>query len=85
MTLKPWTLSQMEEAIDQDTHVSALQPVATKILVEEVAAKENKVQFKVILWDTIKENQPEDLNPPLISMIPHNYRLFEQFWTFLLR
>ena len=32
MTGKPWNLIQMEEEIDRGTHVSALQPVATKIL-----------------------------------------------------
>ena len=76
MTLKPWTLSQMEEEIDQDTHVSALQPVATKILVEEVTAKDKKGQYKVVLWDNIKYNPPEELKVSPIAMIPHKYYLF---------
>ena len=49
MTGKPWTLNQMEEAIDRGPHVSALQPVAMEILVEEVSAKEKKGQYKVVL------------------------------------
>ena len=39
MTRRLWDLNQMEEAIDREPHVSALQPVAMKILTEEVAAK----------------------------------------------
>ena len=31
MTGKPWTLSQMEDAIDRGPHVSVLQPVAMKL------------------------------------------------------
>ena len=58
MTGKPWTLSQMEEAIDQGPHVSTLQPAAAKILEEEVAAKDKKGQCKVVLWDNIKDSPP---------------------------
>ena len=50
MTGKPWTLNQMEEAIDRGSHVSALQRVVTEILDEEVAAKEKKGQCKVVLF-----------------------------------
>ena len=56
--------------------MSALQPVATKILVEEVAEKENKGQCKLLLWDNIKDNPPEELKLPPIAMIPHKSRLF---------
>ena len=39
MTGQLWDLNQMEEAIDREPHVSALQPVEMKIMAEEVAAK----------------------------------------------
>ena len=42
MTGKPWTLNQMEKAIDQEPHVSTLQPVAMEILTEEVATNNKK-------------------------------------------
>ena len=76
MTGKPWTLNQMEEAIDRGLHVSTLQRVVTEILDEEVAAKEKKGQCKVVLWGSIKENPPEELKISPIDMIPHKSRIF---------
>ena len=76
MTGKPWTLNQMEEEIYRGPHVSVLQSVAMKILVDDVAVKEKKVQCKVFMWDSIKDNPPEELNIFPISMIPHKSQLF---------
>ena len=42
--------------------MSALKPVIMKILAEKVAAKENKGQYKVVLWNSIKDNPPDQLN-----------------------
>ena len=61
MTGKPCTLIQIKEAIDRGPHVSALQPVAMKILAEEVAAKYNMGQCKVVLCDNINYNPLEEL------------------------
>ena len=77
MKRKPWTLNQIKEAIDREPHVSALQPAAMKILAGEVAEKEKKGQYKVVLWDSIKENPPEELKMSPIAMIPHKYPLFQ--------
>ena len=71
MTGKLWTLNQMEEAIDRGLHVSTLQPVAMKITSEEVEAKENKGQCKVVFWNSIKYNLPDELKISPIDMIPH--------------
>ena len=68
---KPWDLIQMEEAIDQGLHVSALQPAEIKILAEKVAARDKKGHYKVVLWDNIKDNPPEEFKIPPIAMIPH--------------
>ena len=70
-TGKPGTLSQMEEAIDQGPPVSALQTAEMKILVEEVVAKDKKGKFKVVLWDNIRDKEPEELKMSPTAMIPH--------------
>ena len=75
MTGKPCNLIKMEEAINRGPHVSALQPVAMKILAEDVAAKWKKGKCKVFLWDNIKDNPPEELKVSPIAMIPHKSRL----------
>ena len=62
--------------------MSALQPVAMKILAEEVASKYKKVQYKVVLWDNIKENPPEELKVSSIVMIPHTSQLFRSILNF---
>ena len=61
----------MEKAIDWGPHVSALQPAAMKVLAEEVSEKEKKGQCKLVLWDNIKDNPPEEFKIPPIAMIPH--------------
>ena len=66
----------MEDVIYQGPHVSVLQPVATKILTEEVTAKEKKGQRKVVLWDSIKENPHEELKISPIPIIPHKSQNF---------
>ena len=57
--------------------MSALQPMAMKILAEDVAAKEKNGQCKVILWDNINDNPHEELKVSPIAMIPHKSRTFE--------
>ena len=63
--------------------MSPLQPVAMKILAEEVASKYKKGPFKVVSWDNIKYNLPEELEVSPIVMIPHKSQFFEQLWTCL--
>ena len=58
MTGKPWTMNQMEEAIDRGPHLSSLKPAEMKILAEEVTEKDKKGKCKLVLWDIIKENPP---------------------------
>ena len=58
--------------------MSVLQPVAMKILTEEVTAKDKKGQRKVVLWDSIKENPPDQLKFSPIAMIPHKSQLFRE-------
>ena len=71
-------MNQMEDAIYQGPHVSVLQPVAMKILTEEVTAKDKKGQRKVVLWDSIKDNPMEELKITPIAIIPHKSQLFRE-------
>ena len=57
--------------------MSALQPVAMKILAEEIAVNYNKGQCELVLWDSIKYNPPEELKFSPIAMIPHKSRFFQ--------
>ena len=57
--------------------MSALQPVAMKILAEKFAVKDKKGQCKVLLWDSTKDNPSEELKISPIAMIPHKSRLFQ--------
>ena len=66
----------MEEAIDRGPHMFALQPVAMKIMAEEVASKYMKGQCKVVLWDSIKDNPHEELKISPIAIIPHKSQNF---------
>ena len=73
-TGRPWTKAEMEAAIERGPHKSALEPEPmaqqTKEVLEKIATK----QAKVVLWDDIKDNPPEQLKISPITMIPHKSR-----------
>ena len=79
-TGKPWMREEVEEAIKRGSHVSALIPEAMKILNDEVKAKVDSGQARLIIWDDIKRNLPPELKVSPIAMIPHKSRLF---WAIL--
>ena len=47
-----------------------------EVLVKEVAAKVKQQQCRVVVWEDIKDNPPEQLKVSPIVMIPHKSRKF---------
>ena len=72
----PWTKEMLEAAIEKGPHVSALDEAAMEQLQQEVQAKAEIGQCKIVKWDDIKANPPEQLKISPIAMIPHKSRLF---------
>lgn len=70
-TGQPWTKQQMGEAVERGPQVSALDPAAIEQLETEIAEKVKVGQCKVILWDDIKDNPPEQLKISPLAMVPH--------------
>ena len=60
-TGKNWTMTDLEEAINAGSHVSALDPEAMEQLQMEVAEKEVLGQAKVVLWEDIKNDPPKSI------------------------
>jgi hypothetical protein len=60
-------------AVNRGSHVSALDPEAIKQLQMEmeIAEKERIGQCKVVLWEGIKDNPPEQLKVTPLAMILH--------------
>ena len=75
-TGQPWTKAQMQEAIDRGPHVSALEQDAIEQLAEELKQKVKIGQAELVLWDSIKDNPPEQLKISPIAMIPHKSRKY---------
>ena len=75
-TGKPWTLEDMEAAIEQGLHVSELVPTAMEQLESRIESKVIQGQAKVVLWDDINVNLPKHLKVSPIAMISHKSRLF---------
>jgi hypothetical protein len=75
-TGKPWSKEQMWAAVERGPHVSALDPDAIAQLEGEIADKVKAGQCKVVLWDEIKDNPPEQLKISPLAMIPHKSRAF---------
>lgn len=75
-TGNPWSLHEMKAAIQRGPHASALVAEAAKQLWLEVEEKVKKGQARLVTWDDIKHDPPEQLKISPIAMIPHKSRLF---------
>ena len=75
-TGRPWTKAEMQEAIDRGPHRSALSGEAIAHFKAEVDEKVKKGQAKVVSWDAIKANPPENLKISPIAAIPHKSKQF---------
>jgi hypothetical protein len=75
-TGQPWTKEMITAAVERGPHVSALEPAAIQQLKAEIEDKVRVGQCKVVLWDEIKENPPEQLKISPLAMIPHKSRGF---------
>ena len=73
---RPYTVQEMLEAIENGPHASSMDPEAMDQLKKEVEQKLTKGQAKLVLWDDIKDNPPEQLKILPIAMIPHKSRKY---------
>ena len=73
---KPWRQDEMQTAIEQGPHVSAMVLEAMEQLASGVEDKVRQGQAKVLLWDDVKDDPPAELKVSLIAMIPHKLRAF---------
>ncbi len=66
----------MEAAIERGPHASALTPEAIEHFRLEVAGKVATGQARVVEWDEIRNNPPEQLKISPIAAIPHKSKAF---------
>ena len=76
LTGQPWTPRQMQAAIDNGPHISAMVPAAMKQLDEEIREKVKNGQAKLVRWDDIKHDPPTQLKVSPVAMVPHKSRPF---------
>lgn len=76
LTGKPWSVKEMQAAIDRGPHASALQLDAITQLHEEVAAKVQAGQAHIVDWKDIQRDPPPQLKISPISMVPHKSQKF---------
>ena len=57
-------------------HKTVLDPLTMEQLAQELEAKVKKKQCKVVLWNDIKHNPPEQLKNLPLAMIPHKSHMF---------
>ena len=69
-TGRPWTVDEMQAAIDRGPHVSALDPAAMEYMAEEARQKEAAGQLRVVDWETIRHNPPKELKVLPLALIP---------------
>ena len=66
----------MSATIKQGPHVSAFESDAMAQLHEEVKEKEARGQVRVVKWESIRDNPPQELKVSPIAMIPHKSRKY---------
>ena len=75
-TGKPWSREEVTAAIERGPHISALEPDAIDQLAGEIKQKVADGQCRVVLWDDIKNDMPEQLKVSPLAMIPHKSRKY---------
>ena len=75
-TGKPWTKEEMWEAVARGPHSSARSPEAIAHFKTKAAEKVRTKQARLVLWDSIKDNPPNELKISLIAAIPHKSKDF---------
>ena len=75
-TGQPWTVPEMQAAIDRGPHASAHAPDARIQLELEVAEKIKAGQARIVAWNDIKHAPPPELKISPIAMIPHKSRKY---------
>ena len=70
----PWTLAQVQAAIDRGPHVSALVPEAMTQLDMEVREKVASGQARIVHWNDIRHAPPRQLKISPVAMVPHKSR-----------
>ena len=73
-TGQPWTLEEMEAAIHQGPHASALAQDAIAAFDIELREKLQKGQARIVNWEDIRQNPPPQLKISPLAMVPHKSR-----------
>ena len=75
-TGKPWTVEQMQAAIDKGPHASALVPEAMQQFQLEIEEKVRNGQARILEWNNIRHDPPPELKISPVAMVPHKSRNF---------
>jgi hypothetical protein len=78
-----WSKDNMQEAINRGPHQSALAEEAIAHFKAEVDKKVKMGQAKVVAWDSIKDDPPENLKISPIAAIPHKSKQFRSILDLL--
>jgi hypothetical protein len=71
-----WTLEQLEAAIRNGAHASANVPEAAAACKKEALERVNEGLCRLINWDDIKDNFPNNLKISPLAAVPHKSRLY---------
>jgi hypothetical protein len=69
-----WTLEQIEAAISQGPHQSALTPESLELIEEDVAYQVRAGYAEVVDWEWLKENPPAKLKISPLAVVPQANR-----------
>ena len=73
---RPWTTEEIQHQISKGAHPSAKTPEAAKALRAETLDKIQQGFARLVDWDKIKHNHPEQLKVSPVAAIPHKSRLY---------
>ena len=74
LTGQPWTVEQMQAAVDRGPHVSAKTDEVMAQFKAETLVKAEQGQCKLVPWDDIKDDPPKQLKISPIAAAPHKSR-----------
>ena len=75
-TGRQWTIDEITAAVEYGNHTSAEVETARIQFRAEAVEKEKLGQCRIVNWDDIKDNPPEEMKVSPLSAVPHKSRLW---------
>ena len=71
---RPWTLEELDAAVEKGPHLSAREPGAAEQFCKEAGEKAAQGFCRIVKWKALRRDPPRDLKIFPLAAVPHKLR-----------